>query len=262
MNKAALYRKNNKITRCTSQELMQEFASRLKWRSDGRDSVLDAGCGPGDVTLDIVLPALPSTFERLVGIDISEDMLDYARKTQVHPKLSFEQFNLGMELEKQSLNGIEPFDHITSFFCLMWIRNQKICIRNFHKLLKPGGDMVIAFIKHHVVYDAYEHLSQDIRWAEYMVDYEQQLSPYHNSKNAREEFSNLLKDCGFTEYDVRVDEKKFTFDGDEARGKNFYIEIQDFLSFLFNWNCIPRFVPFCESIYRPRSGSGKTGISR
>lgn len=32
-------------------------------------------------------------------------------------------------------------------------------------------------------------------------------SPYHCSNNPAEEFRKLLNDCGFTECDVKVDEK-------------------------------------------------------
>lgn len=217
MNKAALYRRANQLTRCDSLKIMQEFASILKSTSNGRVSLLDVGCGPGDVTAEIILPILPPDFERLVGIDISDEMLEYARKTQTHPKLSFQQFNIDVELEKQSLNGTE-FDHITSFFCLMWVRNQRLCVENFYKLLKPGGDILVVFIVNTAVYDAYRHQSEDDRWSQYTNDYDRIVSPYYNSPNPRDEFNNLLKICGFTECSVRMEEKTFNCDVDEMRG--------------------------------------------
>lgn len=86
MNKAVLYHKANQAQRYNAQQALQEFAIIFEWRSDGRDSVLDAGCGTGDVTFDLLLPILPPNFERVVGVDISKEMIEYARETQLHPR--------------------------------------------------------------------------------------------------------------------------------------------------------------------------------
>lgn len=216
MNKAALFRDSNKVTQFYAQKALEEFSSMIKWRSDGNDSVLDCGCGPGNVTFDVLLPKLPVNFQRLVGVDISKEMIDYAKKTYVHPKLSFEPLNLDIEVEKQSLNDMEPFDHITSFFCLMWIKNQKMCIQNFYKLLKPGGDMLLVFLASHAGYDAYKQLSRDNRWAQYMEDVDQVITPYQYSEDPGTEFQNLLKDCCLTECDVRVQDSYYMFKGEDS----------------------------------------------
>lgn len=106
MNKPALYRESSKVAEYYSQKALQEFASVFQSRSNGNDSWLDAGCGPGNVTINILLPMLPVNFKRLVGIDVSKEMIAYARKTYTHPKVSYELFNLDLELEKQSLQGL------------------------------------------------------------------------------------------------------------------------------------------------------------
>lgn len=114
-----LYRKVKYLQKREARQALLDYAHLIMWRSDGCNSVLDAGCGSGDVTRE--WPILPSNFKRLVGVDISYKMLDYAKKTQIHPKLSFEYFDLNLELEKQALRSSEPFDHVFSFFCLMCI---------------------------------------------------------------------------------------------------------------------------------------------
>ncbi len=70
MNKADLYNKTNQAQRHDVRQVLQEYASQFKWRSDGCDSVLDAGCGSGDVTFNLLLPILPSNLDRVVGVDI------------------------------------------------------------------------------------------------------------------------------------------------------------------------------------------------
>lgn len=102
--------------------------------------------GPGDVTAEVVLPFLPANFKRLVGADVSKEMVEFCRKTHKHPKLSFEQFNFDQELEKQPFSNVEPFDHIFSFYCLHFIQNQKLCLQNFYKLLNPGMSDFLAVL--------------------------------------------------------------------------------------------------------------------
>lgn len=207
-----MYVKSNQVQRAGAVYTFQKFKHLLEWRSDGCDSVLDVGCGPGDITMDIMLPILPANFTRLVGIDLSKEAIEYARKTYVHPRVAFEQFDLEIELEKQSLNGIDPFDHILSNFCLMWVQNQKTCIQNLYKLLKPGGDMLIAFLAGHTLYDINKELAQSNRWAQYMTDVDEKISPYHYLKDPAGDFRNLLSVCGFKDCDVEVHNKEHVFE--------------------------------------------------
>lgn len=212
MNRPELYAQVNQIQRRDAQKMLEEFADKIKWRSDGNDSILDAGCGSGDVTVDLLLPILPKNFQRLVGIDISQQMIDYARKTQIHPKLSFEQFDLCMDLENHPLNSLKPFDHIFSFYVFHRVPDKTKCIKNFNKLLGANGDLLLLFACNHPIYDAYKEQSMDEKWASYMTDVDQITPSYQHSKDPAKEFHKLLTDCGFTNCDVTVNEKNFVFE--------------------------------------------------
>lgn len=213
MNKAFLYQNSNGLHRYDAQQVLNEFQRVWKWRSDGRDTMLDVGCGSGDITMDIVLPILPEKFERLVGCDLSDDMVNYARDKHFHPRTSFEQFDLSVDLETQSTLKKESFDHITSFYCLMWVHNQKTAIKNLYKLLKPGGDLLVAFVAQHPIYDFYKQQSRDIRWAQYMTDVDEFCSPYQHSQDPAEDFHECLLDSGFTDCIVQAREKCYKFNG-------------------------------------------------
>lgn len=176
MIRPELYSKLNGNQTRDTQKALQDFANIIQWRSDGCDSILDAGCGPGDVTAGILMPTLPKNFSRLVGVDISSEMINYARKTWTHPKLLFEQFDTCADLEKQPFCNSQPFDHIFSFFLLMWVPNLRKCIQNFYKLLVSKGDILLLFIGNHTVYDAYKEQSFDKKWAKYMQDVDEKVS--------------------------------------------------------------------------------------
>lgn len=230
MNKADLYHQNKNNSIVDSEKALQHLADVLKWRPNCCGAVLDAGCGSGDVTYEVLLPFLPATIERVVGVDISKEMIEFARKKYVHPKLSFLEFNLDVELEKQSFKYVEPFDHIFSFYAIHWIRNQKLCMQNFHKLLRPGGDMFLLFLGQHPAYDVYVEQSKDSRWAKYMTDAGQRMSPYHYSKDPAEELKRLLAECGFKECNVTA-EKKFYNHTLESLTSKIFLSKRKFISF-------------------------------
>lgn len=204
MNNPELYLQSNQISKRDSQQVLQDFVESINWHPDGCDSLLDAGCGPGDVTMDIVLPFLPPSFERLVGVDISHEMISYARKTRIHPKLSFEQFNLNIEFEKQSLCNVEPFDHIFSCYVLRMVPNVKMCLENFYKLLKPDGDMLLLFNRCSYNHAIYLELSNNSKWSKYLADEKIYHAPNFDWYGPPEAFRNLLNECGFSKCDIRV----------------------------------------------------------
>lgn len=222
MNKPKLYRQVNSFQRGEAEKVLQEFSWKINWCLNGGDSILDAGCGTGDVTREILMPILPAKFKRLIGIDVSQEMIDYARKTQIHPKLSFEQFDLNIDIEKQTLNSIEQHDHIFSFYCLHWVQNLRIGIQNLYKLLKPDGDMLIMFALSNPLFDVYKEQWKNSPWSKYMSDIEQKLPPYQNRDTVNsDEFRGILSECGFLEYDIHVQDRCFTLeDTDSLWSKN------------------------------------------
>lgn len=200
MNKPKLYTEGNSVQRCEVEKFLKEFIHRIEWRSTGGDRILDVGCGSGDVTREILLPILPANFERVIGIDVSIEMIEYARKTQIHPKLSFEQFDLNVELEKQNLH-LECVDHIFSFNCLHWVRNLRIGFRNLHKLLKPGGDMLVLFSLSNPIFENYKELAENSPWSGYLSDLEKKLP---RTDITSDQLQAILSECGFTKCDIQI----------------------------------------------------------
>lgn len=213
MHKAALYQRSNGLQRRDAKQAIDEFSHVFQWREDGCDSILDIGCGSADVTIDYLLPILPENFERLVGVDISEDMVNFARQQYPNPRISFDKFDLNSDVEKQPFNATEPFDHITSFYCLHWIQNQERAIQNMYKLLKPNGDLLVVFLAQNPIFEIYKQMSLSKKWSKYMTDVDLFISPYQNSKNPADQFGKLLNSMGFTEYSVEIREKLFVFEG-------------------------------------------------
>lgn len=77
---AHLYAKTNKYQKDAAKKALDKFAPLLQWREDGGDgdSVLDIGCGNGDVTIELILPLLPPECRHLLASDMSDEMIKYA----------------------------------------------------------------------------------------------------------------------------------------------------------------------------------------
>lgn len=125
MNQAVLYQRANQVQRHDAKTVLREYGNLFEWRLDGKDRVMDIGCGSGDVTVDFLEPLLPSNYEKLVGSDISLKMVNYAGETytRTYPKVEFDQLDIGDDCMPKRY--LEHFNHITSFYCLHWVQDQR-----------------------------------------------------------------------------------------------------------------------------------------
>jgi ubiquinone/menaquinone biosynthesis C-methylase UbiE len=102
-------------------------------------TVLDLGCGAGDFCRR--LSALGSA--RVVGVDISQNMLELAQK-EVQPGISY--INRAME---DVIFSPEIFDLVVSSLAFHYIQDLPALFQKIHSWLKPGG--VLLFTMEHPI---------------------------------------------------------------------------------------------------------------
>jgi ubiquinone/menaquinone biosynthesis C-methylase UbiE len=104
-----------------------------------RETILDAGCGSGLMSR-LLASRFPET--EVVGLDLNPDYLAYARgcaTAERLPNLSFEQGDV------QSLpfaDGV--FDVVWSQWVLYFLLRPDLALREFRRVLRPGGVVLIA----------------------------------------------------------------------------------------------------------------------
>ncbi|KAF6208554.1 hypothetical protein GE061_017012 [Apolygus lucorum] len=207
MNDAGLYVRFNGMQAKGAEESMEEFSSYFKWGK--AEKILDVGCGPGDVTSNILRSYIPDD-AKLIGGDISREMVEYAtsnfKSDQIMYRiLDIENVSWETELEKS-------YHKIFSFYCFHWIQNQKLAVKNLFRLLKPDGQLFLVFLSKSAVFELYKHLKKNPNWAPYMQDVDNYISIYHNSLDPAEEFKQLLVNHGFTDVKVINQWKSYHFD--------------------------------------------------
>jgi trans-aconitate 2-methyltransferase len=111
-----------------------DAVARLALRGD--ETVLDAGCGTGQVTATL-LERLPRG--RVVALDGSQRMLDAAReRLGSDARVSF----LHADLERP-LPLAQPVDAIVSTSTFHWVRDHDGLFRHLAAVLRPGGQLVV-----------------------------------------------------------------------------------------------------------------------
>lgn len=123
MNDAKLYVKSNILQKRDASFVLENYFRLIQFKKDGGDTVLDVGCGSGDVTVEILKPYLPENFGKLVGSDFDEKMVEYANNNYKTKKTKF--LTLDIASKEPPVDLEENFDHIFSFYCLHWIQDQQ-----------------------------------------------------------------------------------------------------------------------------------------
>jgi len=112
------------------QPVMKELLPDLKGKT-----VLDIGCGYGHNCLDFVKRGA----SKVVGIDISEKMLDVAKKESANPDIEYKRMNMN---EISSLNM--KFDLVYSSLAIHYAEDFKKLTKDIFDLLKGGGILLYS----------------------------------------------------------------------------------------------------------------------
>ncbi len=166
--------------------------------------VLDLACGTGQNTLKIAQKVAPG---KVVGIDISSGMLDWARQRAAEQKLVNVMF-----VEEDMINAFTNPEVIKNFaydriLCLWAIGYSKPVevLNKARTLLKPGGKLGI-------IANMDEHPSAAYKITlELMAEFPKalQVMVKHNFPKTMEEFKQFFKDAGYPEENLTFEEKQF-----------------------------------------------------
>ncbi|HOC91791.1 MAG TPA: class I SAM-dependent methyltransferase [bacterium] len=104
----------------------------LSWMPRNRNRALDIGCGSG-----IMASALAGSFVEVVGVDISQAMLDIAKRLRNLPNIRY------LKLDAVELPEGEKYDYIVSRTTFHHIDDIPSLLRRLQKMLNPEGRIVI-----------------------------------------------------------------------------------------------------------------------
>ncbi len=175
------------------------------------DRILDIGCGDGKITLDL---AKMASSGRVVGTDLSEDMIGFAKKTYLSPDRNNLEF-MTMDAEKNAFTN--QFDMVISFFCLQWVRNQLAVLKGIKNALVPGGRMVLTLPLVSEAEKLMGVIASGEKWGQYFTDFENPRVDF-----VPEVYARLLEEAGFEKRVLK--EKVLPYEFDSQRDAELFLK--------------------------------------
>ncbi|CAB3362193.1 Hypothetical predicted protein [Cloeon dipterum] len=208
MHKAQLYSSANALQTRDAAAALSLYRDAMSWPDEC--DVLDVGCGSGDVTSQLLLPALKS-YSSLTGVDVSQQMVKYAMSKYQQPNVTFRYLDIvAPDFRPRDLFP-RGFHKVFSFYCLHWISDQKLAFSNLSELLLPGGELLVVFLASAPLFTIYERLAKDSTWSRYMKDVSKFVSPYQHVANPEDELKSHLLDSGLQVKDCKCILQHFSY---------------------------------------------------
>ncbi|KAM7299721.1 juvenile hormone acid O-methyltransferase-like [Ixodes scapularis] len=194
---------------------------------------LDVGCGTGDFTRDHLLPRC-TPLERMVAVDVSEDMVEYAKKNFAHPKICYDVLDISGNGVADFVKRYGQFDRVYSFHCLQRVTDQGAVLKNIAILLKPGGECLLLFGASSIIMRLNKMLATMDHWKKYRKVFENTIPPSADlvSQDALLPYMlNLVKNAGLVPITCEL-----------IQGPLSHLSPEEMIGLLMTFNCLSALV--------------------
>jgi len=179
--------------------MMGEWAQRVMALANPQpgERVLDVACGTGALTRVVAQSVGPDG--RVVGLDLSPEMLAEARKFQLDPSSA-----APIEWREGDVNAIpfenESFDIVFCNFGLMFFPDRVAALKEMHRVLKPEGRLALAVWGS--ISKCPGQMSMKQSWERHFTDEAGLFDAQHSLGNP-EIVLSLVQDAGFRNVSVQ-----------------------------------------------------------
>ncbi|XP_077552695.1 juvenile hormone acid O-methyltransferase-like [Haemaphysalis longicornis] len=192
-----------------------KFLDEFNWKypaSDPNQQFLDIGCGTGDVTRERILPRCPPC-RRLVAVDFSAKMLEYARERFAHPLIEYKQLDIGLSVD-DFLADYGTFQRVYSLRVLHWVRDQPRAFSNISRLMVKGGECLLLFLGRCDTFEFIGKMAELEAWKKYSDLFRAVIPKTHAMTDVaqlREYAENLVQTAGLQLIQLDIWERDSSF---------------------------------------------------
>ncbi|CAG9864134.1 unnamed protein product [Phyllotreta striolata] len=203
-----LWIKSGEVARTLTQGSLSKFKHLIKWKKS--ESILEAGFASGSNSLQTLVPLLPHDYKEFIGSDISDEMIDYAKKEFKLPRSEVVKLDVCGEIPSQFR---ERFDHIFGFNVIHVVKDPRKAFKNIKDMLKPGGSTFLTFFQHTPIEHSFVKLKNSPKWGRY--DHNEMIPPYHYSASPLDEYQKDLEAAEFSKTIIQKAYETYTAKTDE-----------------------------------------------
>lgn len=124
MNNPELYNQINHQQFRDAEKIIQKFNEILLISKSKAYSLIDVGTGCGKVLSKVIAKQLNVKFERLIGLDICNEMVEFAKQKYENEMIKFPCIDVIGE-SKSSVDLLGKADIVTCFYCLHWNQDSR-----------------------------------------------------------------------------------------------------------------------------------------
>lgn len=189
----------------------QDLIQTIRFRPE--DTVLDAGCGVGNLTLEIARKVPEGS---VTGMDVSEDRIRQCEELFSSEKISNARFYVG---SIENMTEQSEYSIIFSNSVFQWVTDLNRACRNFHEALRPDGLAAIQFPRlfgEHPMISFPERAIRKLALERYFAHW-----TFPACVPSKDEMEEALEMAGFREIRVSEDETAFSFPTAEKLYRHF-----------------------------------------
>ncbi|CAM1330079.1 Uncharacterised protein g10201 [Pycnogonum litorale] len=141
-----VYNCNNELQFTFARKFMTECVPKLNL-PNLECTIMDVGCGTGNVTKDVVLTSIEQRYQvkNLIAVDRNPAMINFAKETNKSERIEY--FHADISSRYQFLSKWkESVDLIVGVNLFNWITETKTVLDNFKWLLKPNGKVLLFYV--------------------------------------------------------------------------------------------------------------------
>ncbi|KAK9507178.1 hypothetical protein O3M35_007089 [Rhynocoris fuscipes] len=177
-------------------QIVREILPEMKEHMTDWDEeyVLDVGCATGINTSRNLTAFLPNA--TIIGSDLSEQMIEFAKKTHTTDKLTFRVLDI-TDSSAWISQCKEKFTKVFSFYTMHRVVNPRKAYENIYNLLKPGGELITVTPVANCMECILPYLAKMPKYSKYS----EQLAKMNVFINPTDDYKNstvdILKSVGF-----------------------------------------------------------------
>lgn len=151
-------------------------------------AILDICCGYAYATMSLREKLINNSVEiaRIVGYDISDDMINFAKsQSSLYPEVEFRKKNI-----EKDFNDVAQFDLVLCLFGLHWMNELEVTAGKTNKALKPNG-LFLTFSPIEIpdLFDYRKAFVNNSRWTKAIAEKAREIHPFQYEKNNIESHS-------------------------------------------------------------------------